>query len=275
MKIYYLHIGEKQSGPFDIEELKQKDITKETPIWYQGLNDWTTAGEINELSSFFQGTPPPLKAAPPAYAHSSVNKEAVPVTKNRKPILYLGITTVIAVAVFLGIKNNETAAASHNPLDTSAEFANMTNKLAEMERKEKEKAERDAVLAKEQAELENQNREYRTNWEKYITFKNTEPVISYLLGGVSEFKVAVSNRTSFILDQVDISVDYIRKNGDVYKTETVKLFNVNPSSYETAIAPSSVNGVKIDVKISKIICKKMNFCYPSFSGEENDPYYCR
>jgi hypothetical protein len=48
MKKYYLHDELGQQGPLDIEELKIKNITKETPIWYEGLADWTTAESVSE-----------------------------------------------------------------------------------------------------------------------------------------------------------------------------------------------------------------------------------
>ncbi len=72
MKKFYLHNGEEQQGPFDIEELKTK-ISKDTPIWHEGLSDWTTADNIDELSGFFKKTTPPpfkTKQLPP-----SINKQ--------------------------------------------------------------------------------------------------------------------------------------------------------------------------------------------------------
>lgn len=62
MKKYYLHPGPDQKGPFDIEELKRQDINKGTPIWFEGLNDWTTADRIDELADMLKTkTPPPFK----------------------------------------------------------------------------------------------------------------------------------------------------------------------------------------------------------------------
>ncbi len=64
MKKYYLHNGSEQQGPFDIENLKSKNITKDTPIWFEGLSEWTTAGKIAELSVLFaNATPPPFNAS--------------------------------------------------------------------------------------------------------------------------------------------------------------------------------------------------------------------
>jgi len=59
--MYYIHNGTEQEGPFQLNDLKIKKISKETPIWFEGLSDWTTAGEINELKDLFIVTPPPFK----------------------------------------------------------------------------------------------------------------------------------------------------------------------------------------------------------------------
>jgi hypothetical protein len=67
MKIYYLHDGANQSGPFNLQELQEKQINKDTPIWYEGLDEWTNAGEIAELKEIIKTTPPPIakKVIPP------------------------------------------------------------------------------------------------------------------------------------------------------------------------------------------------------------------
>lgn len=60
MKKYYLHNGTESSGPFDIEELKAQKITKASPVWFEGMQDWKTAGEIPELTPLFVVNPPPF-----------------------------------------------------------------------------------------------------------------------------------------------------------------------------------------------------------------------
>ncbi len=49
MKYFYLHNGTDQQGPFDIQDLNDKNITWETAIWYEGLKEWTTVGNVDEL----------------------------------------------------------------------------------------------------------------------------------------------------------------------------------------------------------------------------------
>lgn len=59
MKKYFLHNGIEQQGPFDIEDLKTKNINNDTPIWYEGLDNWTTADKIEDLKEQLKTTTPP------------------------------------------------------------------------------------------------------------------------------------------------------------------------------------------------------------------------
>jgi hypothetical protein len=65
MKTYYIHNGKENSGPFVLEELKSKKITKTTLVWYEGMDEWKYAGDIDELKSILIVVPPPLKNIPP------------------------------------------------------------------------------------------------------------------------------------------------------------------------------------------------------------------
>lgn len=71
MKKYYVHDGQDQSGPFDVHILKENKIRKDTPIWFEGLNDWTRAVKIDELKEFILPIPPPYKQAPPSLTSES------------------------------------------------------------------------------------------------------------------------------------------------------------------------------------------------------------
>lgn len=63
MEYYYLK-NRLRYGPVKFEELKSKDIKKDTLVWYEGLKDWTKAGEIKELKELFKVKPPPIPPPP-------------------------------------------------------------------------------------------------------------------------------------------------------------------------------------------------------------------
>lgn len=53
MAQYYYTDGKERFGPFSPEELKAKNITRETLVWTDGLSDWLPAGNVTELQSLF------------------------------------------------------------------------------------------------------------------------------------------------------------------------------------------------------------------------------
>ncbi|MGB4205819.1 MAG: CD225/dispanin family protein [Bacteroidales bacterium] len=60
MKKYYYSDGTNQFGPFTLEELRNKNITRETLVWFPELSRWKPAGTIPELATIFEPVPPPL-----------------------------------------------------------------------------------------------------------------------------------------------------------------------------------------------------------------------
>ena len=60
MKHYYYADSEQQFGPFTVDELKTKRLKKSTLVWTDGMQDWTSANEIEELKDILISEPPPL-----------------------------------------------------------------------------------------------------------------------------------------------------------------------------------------------------------------------
>ena len=60
MKKYYYTDGANSFGPFTLEELQEKNIGRETKIWFEGLADWQPAGTLPELYGRFKSVPPPI-----------------------------------------------------------------------------------------------------------------------------------------------------------------------------------------------------------------------
>ena len=48
---YYYSNGNDKFGPFNIEQLKNKNISKETLVWHEGINEWKKASELQELNN--------------------------------------------------------------------------------------------------------------------------------------------------------------------------------------------------------------------------------
>ncbi|WP_339890233.1 DUF4339 domain-containing protein [uncultured Flavobacterium sp.] len=117
MKKYFLHNGSENIGPFDIEELKEQKITKETQVWYEGLVDWKEASEIEELKSILPVTPPPLtkKVAPQSFAEAKISE---PKKKNifRKVLKIIAIVLIVylgAALIINAINENSSNESSY------------------------------------------------------------------------------------------------------------------------------------------------------------------
>ncbi|WP_296686198.1 DUF4339 domain-containing protein [Flavobacterium sp.] len=62
MKKYFYSNGQDKEGPFSIEELKIEDIKPDTLIWYEGLDDWTPAIDIEEVKLILELNPPDVSS---------------------------------------------------------------------------------------------------------------------------------------------------------------------------------------------------------------------
>jgi len=63
MRKYYLIQNDNQVGPFTLEEIKNKNISIKTPVWHDGLQEWTTADNIPEIQEFLNSAPPPYRVS--------------------------------------------------------------------------------------------------------------------------------------------------------------------------------------------------------------------
>jgi hypothetical protein len=95
MKEYYIHNGKDNRGPFNIEELKDQKITKDTPVWSNDMQNWKKAGEVDELKSILSNNPPPLK---------KIQKSEY--QKPKKSIFLKYLIIAISIIAFLAIGSN-------------------------------------------------------------------------------------------------------------------------------------------------------------------------
>jgi hypothetical protein len=53
-KLFYYTDATGQQGPFTLEQMRSKYITAATPVWYDPLPNWTTAGQVEALRSIIR-----------------------------------------------------------------------------------------------------------------------------------------------------------------------------------------------------------------------------
>lgn len=103
---YFIIEDQKQQGPFSIYELKDKGISSDTPVWAEGMSDWTPAGKVDELKDFLfntndKSTPPPY--VPPRLSNTSEHEE--PKKSNHHGCLIISLIIFLGILLFLFITN--------------------------------------------------------------------------------------------------------------------------------------------------------------------------
>lgn len=84
MSKYFYSDGTNRFGPLSLEELRRKDITKSTLVWFDGMSDWQAAGTVPELNEIFTSTPPP-PPVPSTNYNTNSNYNRTEQTNTSKP----------------------------------------------------------------------------------------------------------------------------------------------------------------------------------------------
>jgi hypothetical protein len=117
---------------------------------------------------------------------------------------------------------------------------------------------------------------YRRNWKQFIAVSTSDYRTGFL-GGIKDLKVIVRNQTEYPLDNVVVNVQYMRGNGDVFKTEQYTVNNVPAKGNQSVSAANSRKGMKVQLKLVSITSQAMNFCW-AFNKPapptDPDPYQC-
>jgi len=61
---YYIVLDGKECGPYTYDELKTLSIKRDTLVWEQGMENWDSAENIENLKSLFQNAPPSIPTPP-------------------------------------------------------------------------------------------------------------------------------------------------------------------------------------------------------------------
>ncbi len=149
MKKYYLHNGIESSGPFDLSELKIKQITPTTPVWFSGIPDWKTASEIDELQAILTVTPPPFQSVPPTPTRKEKKSKIMGLHKNTFYIVSVLLLLIIGSFILNIIdenrqieferKNNKTERENRQFQLQEKEIQEQKQRIAEQEKLETER----------------------------------------------------------------------------------------------------------------------------------------
>ncbi len=97
MKIW-IYLNGMQQGPYDFNQLSQMPLTEQTPVWYDGLPQWTPAGQAPATASLFanaQGAnaaqaTPQAQQMPPVI---NITMQQAP----KQPPTYIGWSIVLTI----------------------------------------------------------------------------------------------------------------------------------------------------------------------------------
>ncbi len=104
MKKYYIHQNDRQEGPFSLEELKGKHLTGDSPIWHNGLPEWTIVKNLAEVNELIPVAPPPFK-----------NKSYTSLWRFLKFAAMVFLLSLGIMAINSHVNTSNNAAASINP----------------------------------------------------------------------------------------------------------------------------------------------------------------
>ena len=95
--------------------------------------------------------------------------------------------------------------------------------------------------------------------------------------GISNLDVIVTNNTNYTLDQVTVAIDYIKKNGGIYRTENLTFNNIPAKQNISLSAPNSKRGLAVKLTMQTITALELSLCYeykntPAIGNP--DPYNC-
>jgi hypothetical protein len=156
MKKYYIGSDNKQSGPFTIEELKSIKITRDTLVWFEGLEDWKTAGSIPDLEALFASFPPPTKRISPPNLPQTGFEEAKGsfISENKSKIVLVSVMVVFVLVLIYSMGDKRKAEIEQRTIENTEVIETQQKRLQEQQAKiaEHERIER------KRAEKERQNR---------------------------------------------------------------------------------------------------------------------
>ncbi len=282
MKQFFYHDGKQQIGPVDFEQLRTSNIKKDTPIWHDGLENWTTAGKIDELSGIFLKTPPPYfenNQAPPDYVIGSENDFIEEKEFNYKKLALFTIPIIIIIWIifhFWNLSNNNSLNEQKIEETIIQKNDNIEETLNSV-KAEVQKITRQKEIEKNQ-EIDKQ-KNIRINWPNYIQISNPSARANFF-GVLEKVSFTIVNKSDYNLEEVTINVLIIKDNGQLHGMKEIIKNNIPANGYlDVSEYINTERGSKAKFDIIGVVSHNLGLCYHvDVEGNvlpfENDPYQC-
>lgn len=223
MKTYYIHNGTENSGPFILEELKAKKITKTTLIWSEGMDQWKYAADVDELKSILLVIPPPLHMMPAAVEEQD-NEVSQTILGIDKSIFYvaIGILTLL-MGTFIFDQYQESRSTELNQKNNQTEFRNQ-----QLELQQKEIDEQKIQLAiKEKIEFERLTKERKDSINNRLSEIKKALLFNKMNLEETKFKLADAKDFELLrtMDQREQDIGLIENDISHWQSEIKKLEN--------------------------------------------------
>ncbi|RYY46936.1 MAG: DUF4339 domain-containing protein [Chitinophagaceae bacterium] len=248
MTKYYLHDGVRQSGPFSVDELKEKKISSEARVWTEGMSGWKMAGEVEDLEPLFAGMPPPFEAQDakhaPLFGPESMEAAKKYMDDARKYMddgrkklsrWYGTIGGIAAVLLLLLI--------IWNGRQTALILSSIKDEKAS-------------------------KREMRDSWPTSLKVDVEQS------GG--KLNVTFINNSNFLMNEMKASISYMGSNGAINRASVVAGYNVPPHGTASAqLADGSYSNEKVTIQLKGATSAQAEFRLGENynSREPGDPYH--
>lgn len=253
------------------EKRYRKPATEELLSRWQNLTDFEIIKELHGLYSFwgidantaaiyerlFQQSQHPTPIPEPAINNNNNNAseippslppyEDTPKSKNSGSFKYLAlllIVLLIGATTIWFYRRASNLSETNDALEKKVQQANDSVNQERAMRLQREKE-----MQRQAKEKEDKIKEVSSNIGKYLTSKATYDFNS-TFGGIDNVQVTVSNNSDFKINEVTISLMYIKKNGDLYDTKSVTLSNIAAHQQKTVQGPDSKRGMSMSTKIT-------------------------
>jgi hypothetical protein len=248
MKQYFIFVDNKQLGPLTFEELAAKRISKETKVWFEGLDQWRNAEEIAELKNIIVATPlPPLPnagttketAMPPKIIDNQQGKTIVQPDKilgfskyTFYSILGAGLLLIAVIIYFDVVQNKERDALLLKNKQTELQNQEMEQEAAAMEAEKIRLQEEEKIKADSIEKAKNDVIEKRLNQiaDSLVVYAEYLESAEKELAEASDFKMLRS--ASKKEEQISTAQEMVDKYKNQIKKLKTEFKRLNPSHEE-------------------------------------------